>query len=108
MNFNEYQEATNQTAVYPKEKALEYLSLGLASEAGEVAGKIKKIIRDENGQLTENSINSLISELGDVLWYLAQLANLTQTNLEEIATANINKLESRHVRNALHGSGDNR
>lgn len=108
MNFNEYQKETRATAIYPKEKALEYLALGIASEAGEVAGKVKKLIRDNDGVFTEQNADSLVGELGDVLWYLAQLAELSGKELESVAIRNIQKLRSRHERGAICGSGDSR
>lgn len=108
MNFNEYQEATKKTAIYPSDKALEYLSLGLASEAGEVAGKIKKIIRDSDSKLSKDHVDAISGELGDVLWYVAQLADFAGLSLEAVAAGNIDKLLSRYERGAIGGSGDNR
>lgn len=106
MNFNEYQEMTKQTAKYPPEKALEYLALGVASEAGEVAGKVKKIIRD-GGSMDEKR-EDIMSEIGDVLWYVAQIGAIIGFSLEEVAKKNIEKLFDRKERNAISGSGDNR
>lgn len=106
MEFNEYQEKTQTTAQYPADKAIEYLTLGICSEAGEVAGKIKKIIRD-GGDMEEKK-RDIAGELGDVLWYLAQIGMLIGVKLEDIAISNIEKLQSRKERNAISGSGDNR
>ena len=106
MNFNDYQHRTSSTAIYPEEKALEYLALGLCSEAGEVAGKLKKIIRDYGSNMTEEKRFELASELGDVLWYVSQLALELNVTLDVIAHENIAKLADRKERGALGGSGD--
>lgn len=108
MDFNQYQFRTSLTARYPQDSALEYLVLGLTSEAGEVAGKLKKIIRDDKGRLTELNKESLAAEVGDVLWYCAQLAKHLDMNLSSIAANNLKKLESRLERGTIGGSGDNR
>ena len=96
---NEYQEKCKATAIYPKKDAIAYLSLGLVSEAGEVAGKVKKNIRDG----TESNV---ASEIGDVLWYCAMLANELDANLGKIMEDNLHKLNSRKERGTLSGSGD--
>jgi NTP pyrophosphatase (non-canonical NTP hydrolase) len=106
--FKEYQTLTITTAIYPRDSALEYLGLGLASEAGEVAGKLKKVIRDNDGIVTELARNSLFQELGDVLWYISELCNELDLSLETVASYNISKLKSRQTRNMLGGEGDNR
>lgn len=106
MNFNEYQEMTKQTAKYPQDKALEYLTLGITSEAGEVADKVKKIIRD--GGSLEEKRKDIMGEVGDVLWYVAQIGLVIGFSLEEIAKKNIEKLLDRKERNVISGSGDNR
>ncbi len=108
ITFNEYQEFTKQTAIYPQSKALEYLCLGLASEAGEVAGKLKKIIRDEDGQVSSENSQKMAKEIGDVLWYCARLVDELGGSLSEVAEQNMDKLISRKNRDALGGSGDNR
>lgn len=108
MNFDEYQAAADKTAIYPDAEAIEYLVLGLASEAGEVAGKLKKIIRDYDGSVGVHEKSVLAAELGDVLWYVAMLALELDVPLSKLAADNINKLESRRVRGVLGGSGDNR
>ncbi len=107
-DFNTYQWKTHETAIYPKDRALEYLALGLSSEAGEVAGKIKKIIRDHGGAISEAARLELVDELGDELWYIAQLARLLQTDLSTVAQRNLDKLRSRSARGTLIGSGDHR
>lgn len=108
MKINEYQEWTDKTAIYPKNAGLAYTILGLASETGEVAGKFKKIIRDENGVLTEERKNQLIDELGDVFWYSVRLATELGISVEEVLQRNHDKLEDRLDRNVIQGSGDNR
>lgn len=101
ISAHEYQEKCKTTAIYPKKDAIAYLSLGLVSEAGEVAGKVKKHIRDG----TESNI---ASEIGDVLWYCAMLANELDANLGKIMESNLHKLTDRKTRGTLRGSGDNR
>lgn len=108
MSFNEYQDQTAQTAIYPSKQALEYLCLGVASEAGEIAGKMKKLIRDEKGFSSEDWDRSLKAEIGDVLWYLARLADELNFSLSEIAEENIQKLLNRKNKGTLKGSGDDR
>ena len=104
MNFSTYQVKARQTAIYDKEKyAIIYPALGLAGESGETVEKVKKFIRD--GQLDRDG---LIKELGDVLWYLANMASDLGVSLETIAEINIEKLEKRAANNTLQGSGDNR
>ena len=100
----EYQDKAKVTAIFPKEKALEYLALGLSSESGEVAGKIKKIIRDKS----KLNPTDLGAEIGDVLWYCAMLADYLDANLGKIMDNNLDKLRSRKERGVLGGSGDNR
>jgi NTP pyrophosphatase (non-canonical NTP hydrolase) len=104
-----YEMKAGQTAIFPKYKALEYLALGLTSEAGEVAGKVKKLIRDgadvEGFELKKIAI---ASEIGDVLWYCAMMAKEVGVPLNDIMKDNLKKLHGRKVRGTLHGSGDNR
>lgn len=108
MDFANYQWRAGHTAVYPKDKALEYLSLGLVSEAGEVAGKVKKIIRDHNSELTDEQSEMLQAEIGDVLWYIAELCSTLKVNMASVARKNIDKLHRRQESDTIHGSGDNR
>jgi NTP pyrophosphatase (non-canonical NTP hydrolase) len=108
MDFNEYQFRTGLTASYPQARAIEYLVLGLTSEAGEVAGKYKKIIRDNDGIITQESMLALADEVGDVLWYCSELAKHLNMNLGAIAIRNAEKLQSRKTRGVIGGSGDNR
>lgn len=101
--FDAYQDFTDSTAIYPPEKGLEYTALGLASEAGEFAGKVKKMIRDKT-----YDTEAMIAELGDVLWYVARAAAELDIHLSDIAKENIDKLKSRKDRGKLKGNGDNR
>ena len=106
MNFRAYQVLAAQTAVYPP--GLVYPVLGLNGEAGEVAEKVKKILRDQDGVVSEQNIADLTKELGDVLWYVAAVATELGLNLDDIARLNIQKLQSRQTRGVLHGNGDSR
>ncbi len=109
INFIEYQIEARKTAVYPNiNNNLWYPSLGLCGESGEVAEKIKKIFRDNNREVTQEKKNDLKKELGDVLWYLSNLASELDISLEDVAITNISKLKERKDNNKLHGSGDNR
>jgi len=109
MTFEEYQKTSRETAIYPnKDNDFIYPTLGLVGEAGEIAEKIKKVLRDKKGIIDEETQKELSKELGDVLWYLSQLSTELGLSLEEIAELNISKLQSRKDRGALHGSGDNR
>ena len=104
-----YEMKAGQTAIFPKHKALEYLALGLTSEAGEVAGKVKKLIRDgEDMEGFELKKIAIASEIGDVLWYCAMMAKEVGVPLNDIMKDNLKKLHGRKVRGTLHGSGDNR
>jgi NTP pyrophosphatase (non-canonical NTP hydrolase) len=104
-----YEAQAGETAIFPKEKALEYLALGLTSEAGEVAGKVKKLIRDgEDVEGFEMKKIAISHEIGDVLWYCAMMASEVGVPLNTIMKDNLEKLHSRKERGTLHGSGDNR
>lgn len=99
MNFEEYQTEASQTAHYPRRMSnLEYPTLGLAGEAGEVANIVKKIQRDNDGILTDEVRGKLKDELGDVLWYISACADELGLTLQEIAEYNVNKLAKRHGR----------
>jgi NTP pyrophosphatase (non-canonical NTP hydrolase) len=109
MRLSDYQARSRATAVYPDAgDNLLYPTLGLCGEAGEVAEKVKKMIRDDAGELSPERRAALAKELGDVLWYLAQLATEADLDLDAIAEANLAKLLSRRDRNVLQGSGDDR
>jgi len=127
--FDEYQKAASSTAIYSENAKVIYPALGLSSEVGEVAekveaavsdtlkmakhagaiaGKVKKIIRDDDGVVDEDRQGEIAKELGDVLWYCAALASDLGLNLGDIARANVEKLASRKERGTLQGDGDNR
>lgn len=109
MTFNEYQRLAKKTAGYPRiGKKIVYPTMGLCSEAGEVAGKVKKIFRDKNGVLDKKSVKAVVKELGDVLWYISQIAVEIKIRLDDIAKGNLKKLKSRKKRDKISGSGDNR
>ena len=108
MTINEYQEKALETAIYPKEYKVVYPALGMAGEAGEVADKVKKVIRDNNGEISKDKALEIAKEIGDVLWYCATLANDLGFDLNTIAQMNYDKLHSRQERGKLSGSGDNR
>lgn len=102
-DFTHYQEKTSETAIYPEDQALEYLALGLNGEAGEVAEKIKKHIRDGK-ELDED----FAKELGDVLWYLTRLVDELDSDMSDVAQSNLDKLFDRKERDKIQSSGDNR
>lgn len=108
LSFNEYQSSAVTTAFYTDELAVLYPTLGLAGEAGEVAEKVKKVLRDSGGEFSDEKVKEIRKELGDVLWYIALIAYDLNIPMNEIAEANINKLQSRSERGKLGGSGDNR
>lgn len=109
MDFNEYQKKSRKTAQYPnKGDNFIYPTLGLAGESGEVAEKIKKIIRDDGGVISNDKKQEILKELGDVLWYVAQIATELKLSLNKVADFNIEKLYSRKKRGKISGSGDNR
>ena len=108
MDFNEYQQATRSTAIYPRDMGVVYPALGLAGETGEVVDKIKKVVRDHEGRFNDDSRHAIALELGDVLWYIAAIAGDLGYNLDEIAQLNVEKILSRKARGKTHGQGDNR
>ena len=111
MNFLDYQHETAKTAIYPSSspaEALSYVTLGLVGEAGEIANKVKKILRDDSGVVNPARRELILEELGDVLWYASQIATELGKSLEQVASSNIAKLRARAERGTLQGSGDNR
>jgi NTP pyrophosphatase (non-canonical NTP hydrolase) len=113
LTLSDYQLTANETAIYPDSgeattAAIGYTVLGLVGEAGEIANSFKKAIRDENGIVTAEKAADLAAELGDVLWYAANLASELGYPLELIAKKNLQKLKSRQARGVIAGSGDNR
>lgn len=108
IEFDDYQRAAQRTAQYPKELGLYYTALGLASEAGEFAGKVKKVMRDSNGEVTKEMKEALVAELGDCAWYVAMAAKELGAPLSRVARLNLEKLASRKKRGVIGGSGDAR
>lgn len=107
--FQTYQRESRKTwSLIHTDHAIVYPTLGLANEAGEVAGKVKKIFRDRDGVINEADREALKGELGDVLWYLAQICTELDLTLEEVAEANLAKLFSRLERGVIGGDGDKR
>ena len=109
MELNHYQRESRKTALYPNvgSNAI-YPTLGLVGEAGEVADKVKKILRDKEGVFDDESSDAIKLELGDVLWYISQLSSELGYELEDVANSNLQKLNDRKKRGKISGSGDNR
>ncbi|RJP47138.1 MAG: nucleotide pyrophosphohydrolase [Anaerolineaceae bacterium] len=109
MDFSDYQKLSRRTAGYPSiGHPVIYPVLGLANEAGEVAGKIKKVFRDKGGEISAETRDALQSELGDVLWYIAQVCTELDISLNDVAESNLAKLLDRQARGQIRGDGDNR
>ena len=106
--FDEYQKVARSSAIYPMNMPVIYPALGLAGETGEVLDKIKKIYRDNNMEFDKEHRTAIAKELGDVLWYLTNLAEDLGFNLSDVAQMNADKIESRKERNVIHGEGDDR
>ncbi len=108
MTFDEYQKQARKTAVYPRQgKNFLYPAMGLGGEVGEVLNKIGKLMRGDR-KLTKEVKNEISSEMGDVLWFMAQLSTELGLTLEEIVHNNLDKLKKRYSENKIKGSGDNR
>jgi NTP pyrophosphatase (non-canonical NTP hydrolase) len=110
MNFNEYQVQALTTVISNDDdfKNTLHWVLGICGEAGEIAEKVKKILRDKNGVMNQADRDAIGKEIGDVLWYLAVLADAMGVKFEDIANVNLAKLKDRKLRGVLGGSGDNR
>ncbi len=110
MKFDDYQKQAMSTALNPSRdfQSLMYRTLGLVGEAGEVAEKIKKILRDKDGNMSAADRAEIIKELGDVLWYVQALADILEVPLSHVAEVNVQKIHSRKKRGVTRGSGDNR
>lgn len=111
--FKEYQEAAETTAVYPEAGegtigAISYVALGLVGESGEVAEQIKKAIRDDNGRISQERLDKVEKEIGDVLWYISRLCSELDLDMDEVAVTNLDKLSSRKSAGLLNGSGSDR
>ena len=103
-----YQKVALTTAIYPREQAIIYPTLGLTGEAGEVANKVKKIIRDDGNKINESLVQEISDEIGDCLWYISVLADDIGCKLSDIANTNLIKLENRKKKGTIKGSGDKR
>lgn len=109
MELNQYQALAMTSAIYPnKGSNVIYPTLGLCGESGEIAEKIKKVIRDNNGIISDETKQLLVKELGDVLWYVSAISNELGIDLNTVAEVNVAKLSNRVKNNTIHGSGDNR
>jgi NTP pyrophosphatase (non-canonical NTP hydrolase) len=108
MDIRAYQAAARATAIYPREPHLMYPALGLCGEAGEVAEKIKKVLRDKNNEWSPEDRMDVAKELGDVMWYVSNLASDLKIDLGEVLEINLKKLQDRAERGVLRGSGDER
>ncbi|MBQ9017481.1 nucleoside triphosphate pyrophosphohydrolase family protein [Candidatus Saccharibacteria bacterium] len=113
MKLDDFQKRAMEFDLYKMTKDLNDTAflekvLGLVGEAGETADKIKKIIRDKGGRADDNDISAIKKELGDVLWYVANVARYLDITLDDVAKCNIEKLSSRKDRHELHGEGDDR
>lgn len=108
MTLDEYQNHALETAIYPKQYKVIYPALGITGEAGECSDKVKKVIRDNNGEFTDDRKREIAKEIGDVLWYCAALAHDIGYTLNEVGEMNVEKLNSRKERNKINGNGDNR
>lgn len=110
--FDDYQDWTDDVALYPEAglgtvQSLAYVGLGLG-EAGEIQNQIKKVLRDDNSEVSTERRGKLIAELGDLMWYVARMATELNVSLSEVAQVNIEKLSDRQERGVIHGSGDKR
>ena len=108
MTLNEYQELDMATAIFPTDMGVVYPAIGLAGETGEVAEKVKKMLRDHAGVLDDKMRHDIALELGDVMWYVAAMARALNYSLDDVARLNVEKINSRQQRHMLHGDGDNR
>ena len=113
MKFDDYQEKAKKYDLFEATKDLNQAGfmekvLGLVGEAGETADKIKKLIRDKGGVVSDEDKDAVVKELGDTLWYIAGISRYLDVPLSEVAQGNLDKLESRWERNKLHGEGDER
>lgn len=109
MDLNTYQAEACKTAIPTIDNDVAYLTLAMCGEAGEVADKVKKVIRDKEGNFNDPTTREqIIFELGDVLWYAAVLANALGYELQDVAWLNLAKIDARKLRGTIHGSGDNR
>jgi NTP pyrophosphatase (non-canonical NTP hydrolase) len=108
LSFNEYQQVAKTTAIYNPDYKVIYPALGLAGESGEVAEKVKKFLRDDNGVMTDERRQVIMAEVSDVLWYIAAICSDLDLKMGDVAQFNLNKLARRKEQGTLSGNGDNR
>lgn len=108
IEFDKYQEFVNSMKIYPEQHKIVYPALGLAGEAGEIAEKVKKVLRDDNGEWSDAKRAAILDELGDPLFYIAALADDFGFTLHQVMENNVSKLTSRMARGVMQGSGDDR
>lgn len=110
MTFNEYQKKALETAIFNKDPLMDKTiwAMGISGEAGEILEKWKKIVAYKDGKITDEDIEGLKKELGDVLWYVALLAHSLNIELDDVVKLNVEKLASRKARGVQKGQGDNR
>ncbi|MCR5764785.1 MAG: nucleoside triphosphate pyrophosphohydrolase family protein [Treponema sp.] len=110
LSINDYQERAHETADYlgMENGDYRYPVMGLSEEAGEVSGKFAKAVRDSNGIIDGERREAIKKELGDVCWFVAEIATILDLKLEDVMQGNLDKLASRKARGVIHGSGDNR
>lgn len=108
IGFDKYQQFVNDMKIYPEQYKIVYPALGLAGEAGEIAEKVKKVLRDSDGEWADDKRAAVLDELGDPLFYIAALADDLGFSLREVMENNVSKLTSRKSRGVLRGSGDDR
>lgn len=108
MEAFDYQKWSKSTAIYKPEGAIPYLTLGLVGEAGEVANKVKKVLRDNDSIMTPEVVEKIGDEIGDTMWYVARLLDELGLDIREVLQKNHDKLEDRKARNVIQGSGDKR
>lgn len=109
LTFSEYHEQSQRRAIYPNVgDNVFYPVLGICGEAGELAEKLKKCLRDKGGKISDEDRRLMVKELGDVLWYVSAVSRELGIDLEDVAQASLDKVNGRHERGTLHGSGDDR
>ena len=110
MTFDEYQKLALKTAVNNYEPLMEKTiwAMGVAGEAGEVVEKWKKIVAYKDGKVSDDDLNELAKELGDVVWYIAVMADSLGLSFDDVMQRNVRKLADRDKRHVIKGVGDNR
>jgi NTP pyrophosphatase (non-canonical NTP hydrolase) len=108
-DFDKYQQLCLKSSIHSKTKHGYIIpALGVTGEAGEVADKIKKVLRDDNGKISTAKRNEISKEIGDMLWYTSMLCTEIGLKLSDVIKLNLEKIAYRSKENKIHGSGDNR